>query len=126
MEHEIGKGSEDNDARRGASRKHNASIDSSSEKRAVDNFEGDTRTTAQQCGDSKHSKEPGVTTKTESSSGSGSGSGNGNGIHFRETMVGWRTLPPENEVIMKKKEKRGGGGGGYDKRSLRCERKRMG
>lgn len=98
LEHEICVGSEDNDAKRGTSRKHNASIDYS-EQRAPINFEGATRTTAQQCGDSKHPKEPGVTTKTES--------GSGNGTLARETMVGWRTLPPENEVTREKKKKKG-------------------
>lgn len=84
------------DDKRGASQKHGASIDSSKEGAPIDS-EG---TTTAQGEDTKHREEPAARTKTESGSGSGSG------IPLKETMVGWRTLPPENEVT---RRRRGGG-----------------
>lgn len=97
MEHEICVGSEDNDAKRGTVQKHNVSTASSED--VPLNFEG---ATPAQGGDPKHCTDPAATTKTES----------GSGHLLGETMVGWRTLPPENEVTRRR------GGGGYDKKGF--------
>lgn len=102
LEHEVCVGNGGSgDGKRGTSQKHKVSIDSSKGGAPIDS-EG---TTTAQSGDMKHDKEPAATKETKS--GSGSGSGNGSGNLFRETMVGWRTLPPENKVT--RGRRRGGG-----------------